>query len=46
MVVVTTDELRANKTREKLYVLLHGKGASIRVNQSHVVLYAHSWYSL
>ncbi|KAF5364272.1 hypothetical protein D9756_000287 [Leucocoprinus leucothites] len=25
MAVVTLDELRANKTREKLYILLHGK---------------------
>ena len=27
--IITLDELRANKTREKFYILVHGKGTPV-----------------
>jgi len=46
MAIVTADQLRAHKTRDGLYILLHGKGAHGFNNQSRVSHYADAHFSL
>lgn len=42
MPVVTLEQLRSNKTRESLYILIHSKGPYTLTGQSPVVFYAHT----